>query len=343
MYVMEYIKISQVNFSENIGNRLFLKFLVRDVDVRKQKDGVTDYITFNMVEKDTVVEAKIFGATQQQIDMVKAGTVCIGAVDVKPYAKATTGYSCIIYNIDITDENSSDYITWSDGIEEGYNVIQSVLNDIIDTLYGKITYEILMSKWQEFSTWTAAKGMHHTSLGGLLVHTSEVASLCDVIGRYFNSIYNEKFVNLALAKAGALLHDWGKIFELDVDINSGSSSYSLDASLESHIMSILTEIDIVCYKNNYGKKTDDKSDDELKIEIEQIRLLKHLVASHHGKLEWGSPIAPTIPEAYILHIADNLSAEMFKYNKEFKKLDNNSSSVAWTSEGMKVIYKAKDK
>lgn len=345
---MEYIRISEINLAEHVGDRVFIKFLVRDASVGRQKDG-SDFLGFNMVDKDLVVNAKIFGVTPGQIDIVKDGAVCVAAADIKPYAKAACGYSPIIYNIDLANESSSDYLTWTDGIENGFNVIQSALNDVINTTYGKITYHILMSYWDKFSCWSAAKGMHHNNLGGLLVHTSEVVSLCDIMGKYFNSLYGDTFVNIPLLKCGALMHDWGKIFELDVDVTSGSTSYSLEGSLISHIMRVLSEIDLVAYQKKIGYQTFNednkplKSDEEIADEIEQIRLFKHLVASHHGKLEWGSPVPPATPEAFLLHYMDNISAEMFKFNKEFKNLENGSFSTNWINGEKKVIYKDSNK
>ena len=345
---MEYIRLSQINLAEHIGERLFLKFMVRNVDIRKQKDGVTDFITFNMADKDFSVECRLFGATQSHMDIVKEGAVCIGAIDIKPYAKSSTGYSCIVYNVDYCSENSRDYISWTDGIEEGYKVIYQALYDTVNTVYGKITYDILTDKWDKFATWTAAKSMHHNALGGLLVHTSEVVSLVTIIGNYFNSIYGDNFIDMQLVKCGALLHDWGKIGEYDVDLNSGATAYSVDACLESHIMSIISEVEIAAYKNDFGYQTytvDNgvekpcKTDEQIRREIEQVKLLKHLVGSHHGKLEWGSPITPSVPEAYILHVMDNMSAEMFKYNKEFKSLEPGDFSSSWQNDGAKIIYK----
>ncbi|MBO5386674.1 MAG: HD domain-containing protein [Lachnospiraceae bacterium] len=346
---MEYIRISQINLSEHIGERVFIKFLVRDAEVRKQKDGVTDFMTFNMVDKDDCVEAKIFGATSAHLEIVQNGTVCVAAADIKPYNKAPSGFSAIIYNIDIAGESSSGYINWADGLDTGFRVIEDALNDVIDTIYGQITCSILMEYWDKFSSWSAAKGMHHTALGGLMVHTSEVVSLCEMLGNYFNSLYYDDFVDIQLLKCGALLHDWGKIFELDVDVSSGATAYSVEASLGSHIMKILSEVDLVAYQKRIGYQTyrinevneqePVKSDEQLNREIEQVRLLKHLVASHHGKLEWGSPVNPATPEAYILHTMDNMSAEMFKYNKEFKNLEAGKSTTSWANGELKTIYK----
>ena len=90
-------------------------------------------------------------------------------------------------------------------------------------------------------------------------------------------------------------------------------------------------VDIQAYKSGIGMQKYEineineeepvKSDEELADEIECLNLLKHCLAAHHGKLEWGSPIQPSVPEAYLVHIVDKLDAEMFKYNRAFKGLE----------------------
>ena len=71
--------------------------------------------------------------------------------------------------------------------------------------------------------------------------------------------------------------------------------------------------------------------------------MKHCIFAHHGKKEYGSPIEPHCPEAYILNIADGLSAEMFRYNKTFESLEKANSNTVWTCGQMVVTYKASNK
>jgi len=70
-----------------------------------------------------------------------------------------------------------------------------------------------------------------------------------------------------------------------------------------------------------GEEIPVKSEDQLEEEIEAVKLLQHVLAAHHGKLEYGSPITPNTPEAYILNMMDELSACMYKYNREFNEIE----------------------
>ena len=329
---MEYKRLNQIDFKPNIGNRVFVEFMARGVDVRSQRDGINKYIVLNMCDKGIEIEARMFGVREEVINMVQDGKIYKAAIDVKKYEKSPSGYSCILYNIDYSNSNANEFIEWMEGMAESQQRLENVLGDIIETVYGKIAYAIIVENWDKFVRWTAAKGQHHNKLGGLIVHTREVVDLCDELGDYFNETYGDGFINRALLLSSAILHDLGKIWELDVDVNTGGTEYSTGSSLSTHIMDIISAVDIMAYRLGFGEE-----------ESEEIRLLKHSLAAHHGKLEYGSPITPSTPEATILNIADSLSADMYKYNKVFKDIGSGESSSSWTSDGYKRTYKESNK
>lgn len=350
---MECERLKDIEFRENIGKRVYARFLARDVSVRLQKDKVTKFITFNMVDMDVVVEAKIFGVTEEVISKMLNGTTYNAAIDIKSYDKAPCGYSCIIYDIERSEYSSEYFVEWTDKIEEKRKTIENALGFINNTVYGKLTYQILIKHWNKFAVWTAAKGQHHTQLGGLMAHTAEVVDMCDWLAEYFNEIYGDLFINKALLLSAALLHDVGKTTELLVDSSTGSVEYSIEAALSTHIMNILSEVDIQAHElgigiqkyeiNEIDEEEPTKPEIQLTEEKEALALLKHCLAAHHGKLEYGSPILPNIPEALLLNIIDNLDAEMFKYNKAFKTIDAGKSFTSWNGGEMKTTYKESNK
>ncbi|MFH3721627.1 hypothetical protein WAI01_20170, partial [Acinetobacter baumannii] len=85
----------------------------------------------------------------------------------------------------------------------------------------------------------------------------------------------------------------GKVIELSGPI---STTYTLEGNLLGHISIMVNEIG--------------KAADELQIDAEEVLILQHIVLSHHGKAEWGSPKPPLVKEAEILHYIDNLDAKM---------------------------------
>lgn len=346
---MNYTHVRDIDFQANINNRVFGIFLARDVDVRLQKDGVTKFISVNLCDKDFKIDAKKFGATDSEIEMMKNGGVYCAAIDIKPYAKSPTGYSCTLYNFDVYNEDPANFIECAEGMDEAQDTIQKALSIISESIYKDLVYNILIDNWQNFCLWTAASGMHHNILGGLLVHTAEVIDQCDILAEYWENKYGPNFINKPLLLSGALLHDIAKTKELDVDTASGSTAYSKASALETHITMCVSMIDIEAFKLKLGYQTYTineineqepvKTQEQLDYEHEAVALLKHIILAHHGQKEWGSPIDMNIPEAYILNKADEISAEMYRYNKNFNSMEASSSSAAWLGGNMVVTYK----
>lgn len=348
MIKLEYTRLSSIELKNYINNRVYVVFMVLNTAVKLQKDKVTKFITFNMVDGDICIDCKLFGATEEQIESIKDGVVFNAAVDVKPYDKAPSGYSCVIYNIEKSDVSPQIFVNWSDKLMISQQIIQDAVNQIANTVYGQIACKIVIDNWGKFTVWSAAKSQHHSRLGDLITHTAEVVKISSMIADYTCEYYGERFINKPLLIASAMIHDIGKLSELNVNSSTGGVEYSTDAALTTHIMSDLSIIDATCSDLGLGTQQTlsgqpEKSDEQIRSEVESILLLKHCVAAHHGKLEWGSPIKPAIPEAYILNKADEMSAEMFRYNKAFKDLEAGKSLTSWVSGELRVIYREANK
>lgn len=332
---MEYTHLSQINIKENLNSRVYGVFVADEVEVRPQKNG-GNYINLTMRDKDVKINAKKFGASEEDVQTLVSGKVYCAAIDVKPYKDEP---SCVIYNFEEIDEDPRDFVNVADGMEHAYQIISKSLESIKGSIYYSIVAHLLIDNWSKFTQWTAANSMHHDMIGGLFVHTAEVVEQSEVMGKYWQERYGESFINMPLLIAGALVHDIGKLKELDVNLTTGSTQYSTQASLETHISIGISMIDIEAYKQGFGLAADGKSDEQLKSEVEALSLLRHLVLSHHGKKEFGSPISPNTPEAYILSQADLMSAEMYRFNKTLNQMDAGTSNAVWLSGNMVNTYK----
>lgn len=165
---------------------------------------------------------------------------------------------------------------------------------------------------KRFRRAAAARNFHHARRGGLVEHVASVmrvaAALCGV--------YPDR-LNRDLIMAGALLHDCGKIVENDYEEHSLEMPYSEAGELLSHIPMGLEMInklwrDVMTPEKRAEWKA-------LVPASEQVRMhLLHLVASHHGLLEYGSPVLPKVPEALILHHADNVDAKMEMFRAAYE-------------------------
>src|SRR6266853_2239643 len=153
----------------------------------------------------------------------------------------------------------------------------------------------------------AAKTLHHAFIGGLLDHVVSLFRSCDLVSR------NYPQVNRDLLLTGAFLHDIGKIHELTYN---RSFSYSTRGQLLGHM---IIELEMLQAKLTAIPGFPD----ELKT------LLEHLIISHHGQYEFGSPKLPMFPEALMLHYLDDLDSKMESMRAHFEREDGLESP--WTS------------
>ena len=153
----------------------------------------------------------------------------------------------------------------------------------------------------------AAKTLHHAFIGGLLDHVVSLFSGCDLIVR------NYPMVNRDLLFTGVFLHDIGKIHELTY---ARSFGYSTEGQLLGHMI-----IELEMLHRKIALIPDFPP--ELKI------LIEHLIISHHGEYEFGSPKLPMFPEALMLHYMDDLDSKMEAMRAQFEREAENDSP--WTS------------
>jgi 3'-5' exoribonuclease len=140
----------------------------------------------------------------------------------------------------------------------------------------------------KFKRAPAAKSIHHAYLGGLLEHVLSVCGLSRMMARHYRRLDED------LLMAGAILHDLGKIDELTYERGFG---YSSDGQLLGHI--------------SLGLRLIAEKLAHLPPFPPRLRtLLEHMILSHHGKLEFGSPKIPLFPEALMLHYLDDLDSKM---------------------------------
>lgn len=161
--------------------------------------------------------------------------------------------------------------------------------------------------WPRFQNGPAAKNIHHAYIGGLLEHSLSVATLADSIAAHYPG------VDRCLLISGALLHDIGKLEELV--LKNGVVDYSVSGRLKGHLV-IGSEL---------VEKTAMTIRDFPKPLLTQ---LQHLILSHHGRLEFGSPAVPMTVEAFILNLIDDLDAKMNLIEQLRRKMQ--SEEMTWT-------------
>jgi 3'-5' exoribonuclease len=183
-------------------------------------------------------------------------------------------------------------------------ILASIKDPWISALLGAFFSEGAAER-TTFAQAPAAKSMHHAFLGGLLEHTLSVLGMAErACGHYRN-------LNRDLVLAGVLLHDLGKTAELTYERSFG---YSDEGNLLGHIA-----METQWISREMGKIPGFPG--ELRLHI------LHIVLSHHGRLDFGSPVVPKTPEALLVHYLDDLDG---KLEAMFRGIQDEAGSGSWS-------------
>ncbi len=158
-----------------------------------------------------------------------------------------------------------------------------VLRTLVQTIFDDDFYKIFIKN-------PGGKKLHHAYLGGLLQHTVDVTELAKSMGETIGN------VNMDLVVAGALLHDIGKTREI-------SANYGFDYTYSGRLMGHIA----------VGVMLVQSAAEKLKMPMDVLEPLVHIILSHHGDGEKGSPVVCGTKEAFIVHYADELDATMNQF------------------------------
>ncbi len=198
--------------------------------------------------------------------------------------------------------------------------LEQMVFKIENATWQRIVRALYRKYHQEFFTYPAAKTNHHAFESGLAYHTATMVRLADGIG----DIYPE--LNKSLLFAGIMLHDLAKVIELSGPDNT---EYTVRGNLIGHIALIDEEITKVITELNI----DDTR--------EEVTVLRHVVLSHHGLLEYGSPVRPKIMEAEIIHMIDNIDAEMMMMTTALSRIGEGEMTARLFALDNRSFYKPK--
>jgi 3'-5' exoribonuclease len=161
----------------------------------------------------------------------------------------------------------------------------------------------------------AAKNMHHAWIGGLLEHIVSLLGISEMAARHYPEI------NRDLLLTGVVLHDIGKLHELSWGT---SFDYTLEGQLIGHISIGIAMIE---------KKLANLPDFPQNLRV----LVEHIILSHHGKYEFGSPKLPMIPEGLLLHYLDDLDAKMQTMRSEFARAEAQGRAPGQLTEWVRAL------
>lgn len=205
--------------------------------------------------------------------------------------------------------------------ERLWGLVLDLISTITDPILLNITGSFYRAHSQQLIDATSAKGNHHVGFGGNLQHSYEVALITDRICSVMANelMYEQYNINRDLAVAGALLHDIGKAWTYDQ--STPAIDYNQDGRWFDHILvgcNMLTDFISRSFPAAYTPA---------------CRALCHIIASHHGEPEKGSPVYPNFMEAMIVSSADGISARLnatLQLNRKAEKEGRDVTDKAWT-------------
>jgi 3'-5' exoribonuclease len=173
-------------------------------------------------------------------------------------------------------------------VDEMWRELQGLVSEVGDSHVRVLLARVLADHEAGFKEWPAARQIHHAYRGGFLEHVLQMA----VVGRLVARAYE---ADADLVVAGAILHDIGKLQELQYEI--GGTTYTRDGNLVGHI-----GLGLILVRETINTIAGFPSDLRARVE--------HLVVSHHGSHEHGAPVEPKTVEAFILAMVDDLDARL---------------------------------
>jgi 3'-5' exoribonuclease len=298
-------------FVEQIRERDWVdsSFLVRDKVTAMAKNG-KPYMTVRLADRSGELEGRIWDRVDEFAGRFEKDDI----VRVQGKASVYLGkMQLVVQEIERLKEEDVDLSGFLPVSKRSFEDLRAALRDKVAGLRDR-HLRALMEAFlddapflQRYSTAPAAKAMHHVYLGGLLEHSLAVADLAeDICGRYPD-------IHRDLLITGALLHDVGKVAELRYE---RSFDYTDEGKLLGHIvMGVEMVEEKVRTLADFPRTT--------------VVLLKHLLLSHHGQYEYGSPKRPKTMEAVILSFLDDLDSKINGVRTHMEKEPESAS--AWTS------------
>lgn len=292
------------------GNR------VDDVFVVKFKKGIAQYakgFSFELTLSDNSgrnIEYKYWGGPDEAkvktiYDTIKPDSIVHAQGKISSYNNKLQFATNEPDKIEVLEKgqyNDSDFIRASKkDIDTMYGQLLKEIDAVEHSKLKELLHAVFKDKEMErkFKNHPGAIEIHHNWIGGLLQHTLEVLSYCKTSKELFPQLNKDILI------AGALLHDIGKLEEITVTSRIKGTN---KGQLTGHLVLSSIFVSNKCDETGLDEETKNK--------------LLHIIVSHHGKAEFGSPKEPMFPEATVLYYADELSskvAEMIEFIEDTKQ------------------------
>lgn len=272
-----------------VGETYIGFLLVKSAEKRTSPKNGTQYVDMNLADRTGEINCKIWdgNATVPAVNSV---------VKVRGLVQEYNGR--LQFRIEqirpATQEDNVDMSRLSNSAPESAESMMRTVNDTVDSFKDdelkKLVREMLRLAGEELNYYPAAQRMHHAERSGLLHHTTSMLAIAESLVKVYTGL------NRDLLLAGVVIHDLAKINEMQSDKLGNVADYTADGQLIGHLVR--------------GVVTLNKAAENTGVTGEIVLLLEHMLLSHHGESEYGSPKPPMFAEAEALHWIDMMDARM---------------------------------
>lgn len=301
------------------GLRLNIPLLINRV-TRGVTNSGDPYLTITFQDDSGEIDGKLWKVTKEQQDSIQSGLIVNASIEVIDYRQ---GLQLRVHGVEIGDQSQYDLQEFvKSGIYTTEFLKSKVLESValIENPTIKKLVEVSLDKVGEaFYQYPAATRNHHDFVGGLATHVFGMLELAKSICTIY-PIYNQD-----LLIAGVILHDMGKVDEYTAPL---LSEYSVQGKLLGHIS--IAHANFVSIASELGLEN-----------TEEALMIRHMILSHHGQLEYGSPVMPMFKEAEVLNIIDNLDARTNMFEKVYSDLGEGEFSTRVFALENRNFYKGK--
>lgn len=298
-------------------------FLVHAKEVRQKKTG-EPFLSLTVGDKSGDIDAKMWDNVADVLESFGVGDF----IKVKGVMSLYNGRpQFTIHTLDRVDEDEVQLPDYFPASQRDPEEMYTELIDIVHSMGNPHLKALLLAFFDDdsirerYKKAPSAKQIHHAFLGGLLEHVLSLCSLCKLVGPHY------PVIDLDLLLTGAILHDIGKIDELTYQRSLG---YSEVGQLLGHI--------------SIGVRyLHDKLREVPEFPPALAVLVEHMVLSHHGKLEFGSPKVPAFPEALLLHYLDDMDSKMECMRAHLERDENTEAPFTSFNYAMDRVFLKKDR
>ena len=281
-------------------------YLVKSKSVGQTRQG-NPFLTLTLGDRTGTIEARVWDRVEEISTQFKEGNI------VTITGQASTYRNQVQIQIHELKQNKSpvDPTIFQESAPKDITHMLSDLKKLANQIQNRHLRPLIDSFMADhhfvaqFKKAPAAKNFHHSYLGGLLEHTLSVSQMAVLVSEHYPDL------DCDLLLSGAILHDIGKIEELIFDLNI---EYSDKGRLLGHIV-----LGVMMVEEKLKSLKDFPSELALR--------LKHLILSHHGEFDFGSPKRPKFLEAFALHLIDDMDAKINGLNRLLK---DDRQEGSWT-------------